>query len=108
MARKFKHWAHLNEEGKETWGDIFPNGMIPVVSMIHRTGPLGEPDNIEDYFMVQWDEFSDEQKDETISIACEKFGCSPREFLKHVEEFGLPLRKSLTSGSGTNHPGLFV
>ena len=107
MPRKFKHWAHLNNKGKNTWGDIFPKGTIPVVSMIHRTGPLGEKDNIENYFMVQWDEFSDEQQKETISIVCEKLGCTPKEFLKQVAEFGLPLRKSLTCGSGTNHPGFF-
>jgi len=53
--RRFKHWAYLNEEGMEIFGDAFPDKTVPVLSMIPKYGPLGTPDATpENYFIVQW------------------------------------------------------
>jgi hypothetical protein len=89
------------------WGDVFPKGTVPVVSMIPRKGCLGKADNIETYYLVQWDELSEDQKKETIKLVGKRLGARPAELKKQIAEFGLPLRASLTSGSGTDHPGFF-
>ena len=57
--RRFKHWAYLNPEGMEIWGHIFPDRTVPVLSMIWKTGEVGEPGNVIDFFTVQWDELTD-------------------------------------------------
>ena len=29
-------WTMLNDEGKKVWGDVFPDGKVPVASMIFQ------------------------------------------------------------------------
>ena len=107
-SRKFKHWAYLNKEGMELFGKVFKNRQVPVISMIPKTGPLGIHENIEEYFKVQWDELKDDQRDEILNILSKKFGVTKKQVKDQIAESGLPLRSSLTNGSGTNHPGFFT
>ena len=107
--RRFKHWAYLNEKGMEIFGDAFPDKTVPVLSMIPKYGPLGSPDATpERYFIVKWDELKSKQPEKILEILAERFEVTEAEVLKQIAEMGLPLRKSLTNGSGTNHPGFFI
>ena len=106
--RRFKHWAYLNPEGMEEWGHIFPDRKVPVLSMIWKTGEVGEPGNVIDFFTVQWDELTDVQKDNILGMLSDKFKVSILEIEKQRMKVGMSLRRSLTNGSGTNHPGLFI
>ena len=106
--RRFNHWAYLNPEGMKEWGHIFPDRTGPVISMIWQTGELGSPDNVVDYFTVQWNELTDDQKDKILKKLADKFKVSASLIEKDIKELGIPLRRSLTNGSGTNHPGLFL
>lgn len=93
----------------EIWGEVFPDRMVPVVSMVARYGPLGSPDAPpEYYFKVEWDELTEAQEEEILALLASKFGVTKDGIKSQVAEIGLPLRKSLTNGSGTNHPGLFL
>lgn len=108
MPRRFRHWAYLNDEGVKEWGDVFPDQEVPVVSMIWTKGTLGEPGTVEDFFLIQWDELTPDQQKAILEKLALRFKV-PEEVIKtDVEARGLPLRMSLTKGSGTNHPGLFV
>jgi len=103
--RRFKHWAWLNEEGMKIFGDVFPDKKVPVLSMIPQWVYL--PIGNKTIYKVYFEEVTDEQIEKIINILVEKQG-GPREDLeKQIKEYGLPLREELTSGSGTNHPGLF-
>ena len=106
--RKFKHWAYLNPEGMELFGTVFPDRKVPVLSMIAKIGPIGTPDNIEEYFKVYLDELSEAQITEIYSILCKKFKVRKYQISEQLRAFGMPLRKSLTNGSGTDHPGFFI
>ena len=108
MSRKFRHWAYLNEEGMEFFGEVFPDKTVPVLSMIWKTGSLGTPDNTVDFFTIQWDELTDEQQDKLLEILSKKFRATKNMIKGQIDEIGLPLRRSMTNGSGTNHPGLFL
>ena len=107
--RRFKHWAYLNPAGMETWMEVYPDGSVPVLSMIPQYGPLGPPDSPpEHYFLVYVEELTEEQFEKTLDILVERFK-APREAVrKEIMEHGLPLRRSLTNGAGTNHPGMFL
>lgn len=106
--RRFKHWAHLNDEGMDLFGKVFPDKTVPVLSMIWKTGSVGNPENIEDYFTVQWDELTEGQRYLMLEILSNKFDVKKSDIKGQIEDIGLPLRRSLTKGSGTNHPGLFI
>lgn len=108
MPRRFKHWAYLNTEGMKIWSEVFPDRTVPVLSMVPMVGPLGTPDNIEEYFKVYWDELTEDQIEGIYEILCEKFKVRKYQITEQLRAFGMPLRKSLTNGSGTNHPGFFV
>ncbi len=107
-ARRFKHWAYLNPEGMEQWGHIFPDRKVPVLSMIWKTGEVGETGNVIDFFTVQWDELTDVQRDNILGMLSVKFKVSVLKVEKQILKMGMPLRRSLTNGSGTNHTGLFL
>ena len=102
--RRFKHWAYLNEEGMKIFGAVFPDTMVPVLSFLWQvaTLPIGD----KEIFMVSLDELTDEQMDLLFEILVEKFDAPREEIEKHIKEDGLPLRRELTKGSGTNHIGL--
>lgn len=107
--RRFKHWAYLSPEGMVLFGDAFPDRKVPVLSMVPKYGPIGRPDAPPVYFfIVQWDEVKKEAQEIVLERLAEKFGVTGAEMKGQIAEIGLPLRQSLTNGSGTNHPGLFL
>ena len=105
----FKHWAHLNEEGLKTWKGMFPNGIVPVLSMIPQNGHLGAPDSPpQPFYIVNLKELSEKQIEKILDILTERFQAPREEMRKEFMLNGIPLRQSLTSGSGTNQLGLFL
>ena len=102
--RKFKHWAYLNEKGMKIFGAVFPDKKVPVLSFLWQTATL--PIGDQEVFIVYLEELTDEQLDILYEILVEKFDAPREEIEKHIKKDGLPLRRELTSGSGTNHIGL--
>jgi hypothetical protein len=96
----------LNEEGMKLFGAVFPDKKVPVLSMISQAANL--PGGDKEVFMVYLEELTDEQKGILLDILVEKFDCSRKELEKDIEKHGLPLRRELTNGAGTNHLGLFI
>jgi len=103
--RKVKHWAYLNEEGMKIFGAVFPDGKVPVLSMLWQvaTLPIGD----KEIFKVYLGELTDEQNETLFEILVEKFKAPREDIEKQIKEYGFPLRRELTNGSGTNNPGLF-
>ena len=106
--RRFRHWAHLNEEGKKLYGEIFPNGVVPVLSMIPQMAKLGEGETPERVYIVYIEELTPEQFKAIVDLIAEKFNAPRSAVEADFKKNGIPLRGTLTSGAGTNHPGFFV
>lgn len=108
--RRFRHWAYLNEEGKKLYGEIFPNGEVPVVSMIPTV--CGIESHPERCYMIYHEELSEEQFEKFITEIAERFHVSKEEVKKHISsgkfEDRIPIREQFIGGAGTNHPGLFL
>jgi len=104
--RRFKHWAYLNEEGMKTFGPVFPDRKVPVLSMIWQTVTL--PIGNKEVFMVYFEELTNEQMNILLDILVKKFKAPKEDVENYIKKDGLPLRRELTNGSGTNHPGLFL
>lgn len=84
----------LNQEGKKLWGDIFRSGEVPVCSMTFQNSNLGR------IILVNWKLLTALERElivEKISILSRQ--TSKDAILKDIEEKGLPLRESLTTGT---------
>ena len=106
MSRRFKHWVWLNEEGKKLYGEVFPTGEVPVLSMISTlAGIAGQAERV---FLIFHEELTDEQIDKMLTLLSEKFQAPKHVIKKEMLKNRIPLREKYVSSSGTNHPGLFI
>ena len=104
--RRFKHWVHLNEEGKKLYGEIFPTGEIPVLSMIPTVGGIeGNPERL---FLIYHEELTDEQIDRVLTLLSAKFKAPKEQIKKEMLKNRIPIREKYIGSSGTNHLGFFV
>lgn len=105
-TRRFKHWIYLNEEGKKLYGSIFNSEDVPVLSMIPMVAEIaGHPERV---YLLYHEELTESQVEQLLVLLAEKFN-APKEAIRHqMFKERLPIREKYTSGSGTNHPGLFM
>ena len=106
--RKYKTWTSLNVEGKTVWGDVFPEGEVPVQSIITQPATLEGIDKTERVFLVDWKELTAQQQDAVLDKLSKRSGASKNVILKDVLKIGLPLREKYTDSCGTTRLGLFV
>jgi hypothetical protein len=59
--RKWHHWAYLNDEGKQLWGDVFPTGTVPVKVFLPQSGTLEGSEKTVDVFLINQEELTSEQ-----------------------------------------------
>lgn len=105
--RQYKTWANLNDEGKKVWGDIFPDGEVPVRSIIAQPARL-EGAGEERVFIVEWRDLNSGQQDAILERLSKKSGAPKEVILQDILKIGLPLREKYTNGSGTTRLGLFI
>ena len=105
--RKYRTWAYLNAEGKKVWGDVFPDGEVPIQSIIAQTATLEGIDRVEKVFLVDWKELSAGQQNAVLEKISKRSGASKDAILKDVLKVGLPLRVNYTEGCGTSRMELF-
>ena len=105
--RKYKTWASLNAEGKKVWGGVFPDGEVPVQSIIAQPATLEGIDKTERVFLVDWKELTSQQQDAVLEKLSKRSGASKDVILKDVLKIGLPLREKYTEGCGTSRLELF-
>ena len=106
--RKYQAWAYLNAEGKAVWGDVFPDGKVPVQSIIAQPATLEGIDKTESVFLVDWKELTAQQQDAVLEKLGKRSGTRKDVILKDFLKIGLPLREKYTEGCGTSRLGLFI
>jgi len=97
---KHRTWAYLNDEGKRLWGDIFPDGGVPVRTLFPQRAGL-EGAGEERVYMIEWSELTPAQQDAVLKKLSENFGAPKDAILKDILTIGLPLREKYTNGAGT-------
>jgi len=98
----------LNVEGKAFFGDIFPDGEVPIQSIMPQHAKLDGVDEIDKVFLVDWKELSVQQQDALLGKISKKFGASKEAILRDILKVGLPLREKLTEGGGIIRLELFL
>ena len=106
--RKYRTWAYLNAEGKAVWGDVFPNGEVPVQSIIAQPATLEGIDKIERVFLVDWKALTAQQQEAIPDKLCKRSCVAKDVILKDILNIGLPLREKCTDSCGTSGLGLFI
>jgi predicted Fe-S protein YdhL (DUF1289 family) len=92
-------WVCLNDERKKVWGEIFPDGKVPVCSLTFQEATLEGPTRSESVILVNWVALSPEQKNAVLARISERTGASKDAILKDILRIGLPLRKRYTTGA---------
>jgi hypothetical protein len=98
----------LNADGKAVWGDVFPNGEVPVQSIITQSATLEGVETTERVFLVDWNELTGKQQDAILEKLSRRRGVAREVILKDVLRIGLPLREKYTDSCGTTRLGLFI
>jgi hypothetical protein len=106
--RKYQTWAYLNAEGKAVWGDVFPEGEVPIHCIIAQPATLEGIDKTEGVFLVDWKLLTALQQDAILEKLSKRSGSSKELILKDVLKIGLPLREKYTNGCGTSRLELFI
>ena len=98
---KYRTWVRLNVEGKRLWGDVFPDGIVPVQSIATQRAKLEGVKDAESVFTVNWKELNTEQQQAILEKLSEQSGATKDEILKDILKVGLPLRRRYTINCGT-------
>jgi hypothetical protein len=88
-------WVRLNDAGMRVWGNVFPDGKVPVCSFTFQEAKLGS--RVERVILVAWNLLSKEEKAGVLAKISEKSGHPKDEILKDILRIGLPLRESFTT-----------
>ena len=91
-------WVCLNDEGKRVWGDVFPDGKVPVCSMNFHDATLEGVGGKERVILVSWAALSSAQKDGVLAKISKRCGAPKDAILKDILKIGLPLRERYTTG----------
>lgn len=105
-SRRFRSWAHLKGEGLAIYGEIFPNGLVPIQSIIGQEMVLG--DQTSKAYMVFLPELTSDQLDKLVDIFHSKTRDPKDQIKAEILRMGLPLRVELTSSSSTDGLALFI
>ena len=90
-------WVCLNDEGKRVWGDVFPDGQVPVLSFFGEADLEGG--GSESVALIYWKKLSYAQQAAILTKLSERCGAPKEAILKDILKVGLPLRESYTTGS---------
>jgi glycerol-3-phosphate responsive antiterminator len=109
--KDYLNWVHLNEAGRAWIGnDIFPDGIVPVRSMLHTNATLEGLEGTQKVYLIEWRDLDQEQKDKLlVKIGQRNPGATLEVIKTAIEKDGfLPLRGELVCGSGSRQVGLFL
>ena len=91
-------WVCLNDAGIRVWGDVFPDGKVPVCSLDFQEANLEGAGGSERVILFNWAGLSSIQKDAVLIKISERSVASKEEILKDIKKVGLPLRERYTTG----------
>ena len=105
-VRRFWHKVFLNDEGKNLFGEVFPDRLVPVVSMIPRSAFFGGQD--EKMYLVFHEEMSEEQIRKLVELLAAKFGATEVDVKVQMLKYRIPLRARYTDGAASNVLPMFI
>lgn len=109
LRKKYKHWGVLNELGREQFGHIFPDGIVPLKILISENATLEGKSGVHRIYKVDIDLLTDEQYKQCIKFISERAGVPFDDVKSDFEKDGfIPMTSKYISGSGTNQLHMFL
>jgi len=110
MIQEYDSWAHLNDEGMKKLGDIFPDKIIPILSIIHLNFEHPDFEETQSAYLISGPDLTEDQLNKLVEKTALKFEDEDKqgEIRKIILENQLPIRICLTSGAGTKNVHMFL
>lgn len=106
---KYKHWGILNELGREQFGHIFPDGIVPLKILISENATLEGQEGVHRVYRVDIDLLTDKQYNQCIKFISERAGVSFDAVKSDFEKDGfIPMTSKYISVSGTDQLRMFL
>jgi hypothetical protein len=106
MANEYESWAYLNDEGKKLYGSVFPDGKVPIVSIIGFQAEIEGKD--ESVYLIRQEQITPEKLEALLTILAEKFKAPKKAIKEEMEKNRTPIRQKYTTGAGTTNIGMFL
>ena len=104
----YRTWARLNFDGKREWGEVFPDGKVPIQSIATQHAKLEGIKDIESVFTVDWNTLADWQQQAVLEKLSQQSGAPKETVQKEILQVGLPLRRKHIQSCGTTHVEFFL
>lgn len=102
-------FGFLNEEGKRLWGSVYPDGKVPLVSIIQELAELDGLSGKRAVYRVPLDSLSSKQFGSIVEVIATKNQVSLGLVRSDLESMGfVPIRAELVSGVGTTNLRMFL
>jgi hypothetical protein len=83
-------------EGKRKWGEVFPDGKVPVQTIVTQKPLLEGAKDVESVFTVNWKELTPWQQQAILEKLSKQTGTTKEKVLTDILRIGLPLRRTHT------------
>lgn len=90
----YRTWVRLNLEGKREWGDVFPDGKVPVLTIVTQKPILEGANDVESVFTVNWKELNLHQQQTIIEKLSNQTGETKEKTLADILRVGLSFRRT--------------
>ena len=110
MSQEYASWAYLNDDGVKEIGDIFPEKIIPILSIIHMNFKHPDFEETQTAYILYGKDLTEEQLNKLIKKTAIKFkdDADLEAIRKAILENQMPIRTCLTSGAGTKNVHMFL
>ena len=105
-VRRFWHRVWLNAKGMKLFGDVFSDGLVPVVSMIPGSAFFGGV--LEKMYLVFHEEMTEDQISGLVKVLAARFGATEVDVKAQLLKDRIPLRAKFTDGAATNALPMFI
>lgn len=109
LKQKYKHWGDLSDLGKEEFGHIFPNGIVPLKILIRENVTLGGKEGVHGIYKVDVSLLTKTQYNLILEKLHHRSGFPINEMKKDFEKDGfIPMSSKYICTSGTNQIHIFM
>ena len=109
MTPDYQDWCYLNEEGMTTYGDIFPDQQVPIISLFPILFEHPQLDEPKKAYLLRGSDLTEEQIEKLIEKSSQKFkDVNKEEMRSDILTNRVPVREELTSGAGTKRIFMYM
>lgn len=102
----YRTWARLNLKGKETWGAVFFDDLVPIKPIAAQRVTFDARSDPESVFSMDWTQLTEEQQQVIIEKISQKR--SEEEVISQIAKSSVPLPRSHVLWLGVGDKTFFV